>query len=80
MIEQTKPRAARGVVKSYRGRVNPSMRDERMYHEFASLYRESIESAFPWLTDEGDYMGTFTIMDALEDAYCNYLDEYVYNM
>lgn len=52
---------------------------ERMYHEFASLYRESIESAFPWLTDEADYMGTFTIMDALEDAYCNYLDEYVYN-
>lgn len=52
---------------------------ERMYAEFASTYRDSIESAFPWLTDEGDYLGTFTIMDALEDAYCNYLDEYVYN-
>lgn len=52
---------------------------ERMYHEFASMYRESIESAFPWLTDESNYMGTFTIMDALEDAYCDYLNEYVYN-
>lgn len=52
---------------------------ERMYAEFASMYRIKIEVAFPWIVTEPDYMGAFTIMDALEDAYCNYLDEYVYN-
>lgn len=50
---------------------------ERMYNEFASMYRDKIESAFPWLANE--YFNVFVIMDALEDAYCNYLDEYVYN-
>lgn len=52
---------------------------ESMYNTFASEYRNKIEDAFPWLKDESDYFGVFTIMDALEDAYCNYLDEYVYN-
>lgn len=52
---------------------------ESMYRDFASEYRVKIELAFPWLVTEPDYMGAFTIMDALEDAYCNYLDEYVYN-
>ena len=52
---------------------------ESMYRDFASEYRIKIELAFPWLVTESDYSGCFTIMDALEDAYCNYLDEYVYN-
>lgn len=54
-----------------------SMFHERVYNEFAHMYRDKIESAFPWLSDE--YFNVFVIMDALEDAYCNYLEEYVYN-
>lgn len=50
---------------------------ERMYSEFADMYRDKIETAFPWLSDE--HFNVFVIMDALEDAYCNYLDKYVYN-
>lgn len=50
---------------------------ERMYNDFAHMYRDKIESAFPWLADE--YFNVFVIMDALEDAYCNYLENHVYN-
>lgn len=50
---------------------------DRMYSEFASMYHDKIKSAFPWLAD--GYFNVFVIMDALEDAYCNYLNEHVYN-
>lgn len=55
-----------------------SMMIDAMYSRFVSKYRAKIEDMFPEMVDMPDYYGAYSIFDALEDAYCNYLTE-LYN-
>ena len=55
-----------------------SMMIDTMYSRFASKYRAKIEDMFPEMVDMPDYYGAYSIVDALEEAYCDYLTE-LYN-
>lgn len=55
-----------------------SMMIDAMYSRFGSEYRAKIEDMFPKMVDMPDYYGAYSIVDALEDAYCDYLTE-LYN-
>ena len=48
---------------------------EGLYDGFTTMYKKEIENCFPWLKNEPDYYGAFTIKEALEEMYYDWEEE-----
>ena len=48
---------------------------EKLYDGFSTMYKKEIENCFPWLKNEPDYYGAFTIKEALEEMYYDWEEE-----
>ena len=49
--------------------------EEKLYDGFATIYKKEIEDCFPWLKNEPDYYGAFTIAETLREMYYDWESE-----